>query len=158
MSLLEATRVNNFLTSSGQRVRYWAIHNDLISKVLFVVEDISKVLHLQVIKFIKSIFINDDENLNKLIINNNSLAPIIGLFTLNETKDNLILSAILDLFEFIRKQNIKKIISYLFEKHFDFFYKESNRKFFNSLITKYEQGLDQFSSIKVNSVESEDKM
>lgn len=117
----------------------------------------SKVLKLQAIKFIKCVFINDDENLNKIVINNDCLSPIMDLFGQNRKKDNLILSTILDLFDYIRKQNIKKIISYLFEKHYDFFYNESNKPFFSNLIVKYEQGLEQFSAIKVNT-EADEKM
>ena len=143
--------------NSGQRVRYWAIHNDLITKVLCVIEENSKILQLQVIKFLKCVLINNDENLNKLISNNDNFASVIELFNKNQKKDNLIVSAILDLFDYIKKQNIKKIISYLFEKHYDFFYAEENRTLFSSLISKYEQGLDQFSAIKVGN-ETDEKM
>lgn len=85
------------------------------------------------------------------------LSPILQIFEKNRTRDNLIMSAILDLFEHIKKQNLKKIISYLFEKHYDFFYNELNKPFFLSLISKYEQGLDLFSAIRVNT-EMEEKM
>ncbi len=116
----------------------------MITKVISVINDPSKILKLQVIKFIKSVLINDDENLNKLICNNDCLLPIIELFNKNSKKDNLLVSAILDLFEFINKNHIKKIILYLFEKYNSFFYCEENRGLFNSLITKYEQSLEQF--------------
>ncbi len=138
-------------------MRYWIIHNDLISKVLFVLQDESKVLHLHVVKFIKSVILNNDENLLKLIINDDVFASIIKIFNENKKKDNLLLSSILDLFEHIKKQNVKKVISYLFEKHYDFFYNEENKFAFTGLISKYEAGLDQFSAIKVNE-ESEEKM
>jgi protein phosphatase-4 regulatory subunit 3 len=139
------------------RVRYWIIHNDLISKVFLVLQDNSKILNLQFIKFIKSVFLNNDENLNKLVINNDVFEQIIKIFNENKKKDNLLLSSVLDLFEHVKKQNMKKIIAYLFEKHYDFFYDESNKNFFKGLISKYEGGLDHFSSYRVNS-ESEEKM
>ena len=124
---------------------------------MLVLQDQSKVLNLHVIKFIKSIFLNNDENLNKIIINNDVFEPIIKIFEENNKKDNLLLSSVLDLFEHVKKQNMKKVISYLFEKHYDFFYDEKNKNFFKGLISKYEGGLDQFSSIRVNN-ESEEKM
>jgi hypothetical protein len=122
-----------------------------------VLQDNSKILNLQFIKFIKSVFLNNDENLNKLVINNDVFEQILKIFKENKKKDNLLLSSVLDLFEHIKKQNMKKIIAYLFEKHYDFFYDESNKIFFKSLISKYEGGLDHFSSFRANS-ESEEKM
>jgi protein phosphatase-4 regulatory subunit 3 len=73
----------------------------------------SKVLHLQVIKFIKSVLMNGEENLNKLVINNDVMSHVLKMFDSNKAKDNLLMSSILDLFEYIKKQNMKKIISYL---------------------------------------------
>lgn len=96
-----------------QRMRYWAIHNDLITKILTLLDGITKVLQLHVVKFMKSVVMNNDENLNKLIISNDSFEPIIKLYNENSNKTNLITSAILDLFDYIKKMNCKKLISYL---------------------------------------------
>jgi protein phosphatase 4 regulatory subunit 3 len=101
------------LKQHEQRVRYWIIHNDLISKVMDALKDNSKILELQVTKFVKSVIVNNDENLNKMIINNDIFDNIIQIFKRHKGKDNAVSSAILDLFEYIRKQNLKKIISYL---------------------------------------------
>ena len=56
---------------------------------------------------------NGDENLNKLVVNNDVMSHVLKMFESNRAKDNLLMSAILDLFEYIKKQNMKKIISYL---------------------------------------------
>jgi protein phosphatase-4 regulatory subunit 3 len=101
------------LKQHEQRVRYWIIHNDLISKVMEAIKDNSKILELQVTKFIKSVIVNNDDNLNKMIINNDIFSQIIHIFNRHKEKDNAILSAVLDLFEHIRKQNLKKLIAYL---------------------------------------------
>ena len=61
---------------------------------------------------------NGEENLNKLIINNDVMWHILKIFETNRGKDNLLMSAILDLFEYIKKQNMKKIISYLVSKKY----------------------------------------
>lgn len=105
----------------------------------------------------KSIIINSDENIVKIIINNNFFEPIINVFMDNQNKNNLIVSAILELFECVKKStNMKKLLSYLFEKHYDFFYNEYNKPLFLEFTTKYEQGLDQY-SFKLNS-DVDDKM
>ncbi len=96
-----------------QRVRYWVIHNDLIPKVMNVLESKSKILQLQVIKFLKAVLMNNEENLFKIVINNNLFTKIFQIFESNSKKDNLIISAILDLIDYIKKQNIKKITAHL---------------------------------------------
>ena len=101
------------LKQHEQRVRYWVIHNDLINKVIEALKDKSKVLEIQVIKFIRSVIVNNDENLGKLIINNDIFSHVIEIFQRQKNKDNAITAVILDLFDYIKKQNLKKIISYL---------------------------------------------
>lgn len=123
-------------------MRYYTIHNDILPKVFDLMKDQTGLLNLTVIKFMKSVVCNNDEFLNKLIISNDYFDPIMTLFKENSNKNNLILSSILDLFEFIRRENIKKLISFLFEKHYEIIYSETNRKFFANLITRYEQNID----------------
>jgi hypothetical protein len=85
-----------------------------------------------------------DDNIIKLIISNDYLNDIIKIYQTISNKDNLLVSAILELFDNIKKNNLKKLISYLFEKHYDFFYGEESRNIqvFQDLIAKYDQGLD----------------
>lgn len=112
--------MGSFLLKNRQRMRYYTIHNDILAKVFDLMNDQSLLLNLTVVKFMKSVVCNNvkniikkDEFLNKLIISNDFFEPIITLFKENSTKNNLILSAILDLFDFIRRENIKKLISFL---------------------------------------------
>lgn len=101
------------LKSHGQRFKYWVIHNDLIPNVCEMVKDKDKILDLQVVKFVKSIIANNDENLLKILISNNCFKKIIEIFEANRQKRNLLFSAILDLFDHINKFTIKKIILHL---------------------------------------------
>jgi hypothetical protein len=134
--------------SHSQRTRYWTIHNDLVPKILALQNDNSKIILLQIIKFMKTLIIYGDDNIIKLITSNDYLNDIIKIYSSISGRDNLIISAILELFDIIKKNNMKKLIAYLFEKHYDFFYKEENRSvsLFQDLINKYDQGLEGFSS------------
>jgi hypothetical protein len=62
---------------------------------------------------VKSIINNNDENLIKILISNNCFKKIIDIFEKNKEKRNLVFSATLDLFDFISKNTIKKIILHL---------------------------------------------
>lgn len=139
----------------GNRIRYWAIHNNLITKI-FNEENQPKVLQLQSIKFLKSVIINNDDNLNKVIIYNGIFSKVIKMFEENRDKGNLIVSVILDLFDYIKMNlSAKKIISHLFEKHWDFFYDENNKKLLLGLVMKYEQGIEQYSANKPDMINRE---
>jgi protein phosphatase-4 regulatory subunit 3 len=96
----------------------------------------------------KSLIIINDDNINKLITNNDYLIEIIKVYNNCYEKNNLIVSSVIELFDFIKRTNSKKLISYLFEKHYDFLYNESNKNIhtFQELVLKYENGIDQFSS------------
>ena len=63
---------------------------------------------------------NGDDNLIKIIISNNCFERIIDLFEKNRNKKNLVFSAILDLFDTINKNTIKKIILHLVFKFYFF--------------------------------------
>lgn len=82
-----------------------------------IVKDKEKILDLQVVKFVKSIINNKDENLIKIIISNNCFKKIIDIFEANREKRNLVFSATLDLFDFINRNTIKKIIIHLVIKY-----------------------------------------
>jgi len=81
--------------------------------VVEIVRDNDKILDLQVVKFVKSIVNNNDENLIKILISNNCFKKIIEIFENNREKRNLVFSATLDLFDYINKNTIKKIILHL---------------------------------------------
>jgi hypothetical protein len=138
--------------SHSQRTRYWTIHNDLVPKILDLQKDNSKIILLQVIKFMKTLIVYGDDNIIKLITSNDYLNDIIKIYSSISNKDNLIISAILELFDIIKRNNMKKLIAYLFEKHYDFFYKEEHRNvtIFQDLIAKYDQGLEGFSYNRVD--------
>ena len=141
------------LKSHGQRFKYWVIHNDLIPNVVDIVKDKDKILDLQVVKFVKSIINNNDENLIKILISNNCFKKIIEIFEGNRKKRNLVFSATMDLFDYINKNMIKKIILHLFEDFGDFIRDEENKEYFKGLIEKFNQGLDHFSSFRANEEE-----
>ena len=80
-------------------------------------------MDVQVIKFIKAIVANSDDNFIKILISNNSFKKIIVLFEENREKNNLIFSAILDLFDLINKITLKKIIIHIVRNKFILFSK-----------------------------------
>jgi protein phosphatase-4 regulatory subunit 3 len=102
----------------------------------------------------KSLILLNDENINKLITTNDYLNDVIKVYINCFEKNNLLVSSVIELFDFIKRINSKKLISYLFEKHYDFIYNENNKNIytFQELVLKYENGMDQY----CNKIESDE--
>ena len=66
---------------------------------------------------------------------NKIINPFIQIFLNLKNKNNIMFSCYLELFEFINKQNIKKIISAIFENFYNYPYKEP---IWDKLKQKYE--------------------
>ena len=131
------------LNQHGSRIQYWLIQNNVLTKILNVLNTNQKILHLQVVKYIKSIILNNDYNFTKVIMNTDCFGKIVYLFNANKKKNNLIFSAILDLFQMLKNcSHSKKLLNYLFENYYDFVYEESNKIFFEDIIAVYENQND----------------
>ena len=65
---------------------------------------------------------------------------MVAVYVRNSPSKNLLHSTLLELFDFIRQENLKKLIAYLFEKHGDFF--EKHAKVFHKLRARYEQNTE----------------
>jgi protein phosphatase-4 regulatory subunit 3 len=69
------------------------------------------------IRLFKTVVAMKDEFYNRHLVKYNLFDPIVSLFLANGPRYNLINSAILELFDFIRKENLKSLISHLIEKY-----------------------------------------
>ena len=123
----------------GYRIRHFIIHQKLLNILYKGFKINEKSVSLSILRLIKAIIISKDEFLIKHIINNNLLSDIFELYLKNANKTNLVNSACLELFEIIRKENIKKLINHLVENFKEKILQFGLAKFFEKLFIKYEQ-------------------
>ena len=116
--------------------QYWLDQNDVCNRILKLIGNGSKILDLYSIKFIKCILINCDLFYVKNFLNEKVFCKIQLLFEQNKINENLIFSSVCDLFDYSR--NSEQILIQFFILNREFFYDESNRKYFQKLINKYE--------------------
>ena len=116
--------------------QYWLDQNDVCNRILKLIGNGSKILDLYSIKFIKCILINCDLFYVKNFLNEKVFCKIQLLFEQNKINENLIFSSVCDLFDYSR--NSEQILIQFFILNRDFFYDESNKKYFQKLIDKYE--------------------
>jgi len=127
----------------GYMSRTYLLGNNIIAKILKLVKYREKKhLLLSIIRFMRSIVGVKDDYYYRHIIKNNLMEPLIGIFKDNLQKYNLINSAILELLDFIRKENVKNLVQYLVENNKDLFKEVTYVDTLKLLILKNEQNLD----------------
>jgi protein phosphatase 4 regulatory subunit 3 len=115
--LLICELLSSFVKSHGYRIKNFILKNNIIGRIFKLISLDEKYLNLAAIRFFKACICLGDIFYHNHIIQNDLFSEIFKLFSKNRTKFNLINSSILDIFEIIRKENMKKLINYLNENY-----------------------------------------
>lgn len=121
------------------RIKCNFLFNNVIEKVLFLTRRREKYLVVAAVRFVRAIISRHDEQLLLHIVKNNLLKPIVDTFVGNGNRYNLLNSAILELFEYIRKENLKTLIGYLVDSFWDQLVKFNHLASIHAFKVKYEQ-------------------
>eukprot|EP00262_Sarcandra_glabra_P022238 TRINITY_DN9807_c1_g1_i1.p1 TRINITY_DN9807_c1_g1~~TRINITY_DN9807_c1_g1_i1.p1 ORF type:complete len:677 (+),score=95.85 TRINITY_DN9807_c1_g1_i1:98-2032(+) len=124
------------------RIKCNFLLNNVIEKVLFLTRRREKYLVVAAVRFLRTFLSRNDEHLLRYIVKNNLLKPIVEAFIDNGIRYNLLNSAILELFEFIRKENLKTLVLYIVDCFWDQLGKFENLGTIRALKVKYEQSLE----------------
>ena len=124
------------------RIKYYFLNNDVIEKVLRLTRRKEKYLVVAGIRFLRTIISCNDECVHHHIVKNDLSDPVIQAFTANGNRYNLINSAVFELFEYIRQENFKSLISYVVENYFHELERIDYVDSSQQLKLKYEQSLE----------------
>ncbi|WMV56626.1 hypothetical protein MTR67_050011, partial [Solanum verrucosum] len=124
------------------RIKCNFLLNNVIDKVLFLTRRKEKYLVVAAVRFMRTLISRNDENLMNYIAKHNLLKPVVDVFVANGDRYNLLNSAVLELFEHIRKDNLKILLKYLVDSFWDELVKFEKLTSIHSLKIKYEQSLD----------------
>uniref|UniRef100_A0A7N4NVK7 Protein phosphatase 4 regulatory subunit 3B n=1 Tax=Sarcophilus harrisii TaxID=9305 RepID=A0A7N4NVK7_SARHA len=105
------------------------------------------------LRFMRRIIGLKDEFYNRYITKGNLFEPVINALLDNGTRYNLLNSAVIELFEFIRVEDIKSLTAHIVENFYKALESIEYVQTFKGLKTKYEQEKDRQSQ-KLNSVPS----
>jgi protein phosphatase-4 regulatory subunit 3 len=100
-------------------IKYFALRNKLVDKVAKLVCRKEKVVVLAALRLLRTCIGLKDDFYVQQIIANNAFAPLVQVFLENGQKYNMLNSAVLDLFEFIKKENLQSLIKYSIDKFWD---------------------------------------
>lgn len=99
-----------------------------------------------------------DEFYVRLVAEKQVLGPILDVLLLTLPRDNLLSSACLDIFEYIRKENIKDLVKHLVENYREKITALGYLDTFRELVTNYEQSRGFAGNMDTYFMESEDEM
>ena len=99
-----------------------------------------------------------DEFYVRLVAEKQVLGPILDVLLLTLPRDNLLSSACLDIFEYIRKENIKDLVKHLVENYREKMTALGYIDTFRDLVATYEQSRGFAGNMDTYFMESEDEM
>ncbi|XP_054807111.1 uncharacterized protein LOC129309531 isoform X1 [Prosopis cineraria] len=124
------------------RIKCNFLLNNVIDKILLLTKRREKYLVVGAVRFVRTILSRHDEHLINHFVRNNLLKPIVDAFVDNGHRYNLLNSAVLELLEYIRKENLKLLVKYLVDSFWAQLEKFEYLVSIQSLKVKYEQCLD----------------
>lgn len=99
-----------------------------------------------------------DEFYVRLVAEKQVLGPILDVLLLTLPRDNLLSSACLDIFEYVRKENIKDLVKHLVENYREKITALGYLETFSDLVRLYEQGRGFAGNMDTYFMESEDEI
>ncbi|EXB55733.1 hypothetical protein L484_007728 [Morus notabilis] len=121
------------------RIKCNFLLNNMIDKVLFLTRRRERYLVVAAVRFVRATLTRWEEHLINHFVKNNLFKPIVDAFVRNGHRYNLLNSAILELFEFIRKENMKSLLKHIVDSFWNELVKFEYLAPIHSLKVKYEQ-------------------
>jgi hypothetical protein len=90
------------------RMKFFVLRNNLVARVLELLKQPDKFLKLSALRFLRACVGVKDDYLNRHLVKKDHFAPVFALFQANGSRDNLMSSAVIDIIDFIRTENIKR--------------------------------------------------
>ncbi|XP_055453779.1 protein PPP4R3C-like [Psammomys obesus] len=131
-------------------IKNYILSNNLLSRILMLMNSKHTFLILCTVRFMRMMIGLKDEIYNLYIIKKNLFEQIVNAFMRNGTRYNMLNSAIIELFEFIREENIKPLIANIVEKFFMAFESIDYVQTFKGLKTQYEEEKERENKTKRN--------
>lgn len=120
-------------------MKNYAFHNNLLLRVVTLFQSQHKFLVLAALRVVRK-FVSSKEEFNyRYIIKNGILGSVVALLDANR-QYNMLNSAILELFEFIRTENISCLINNVVEHHWDVLQQHNYVATFQMLKARYDPG------------------
>lgn len=123
-------------------IKNYILHKDLLRRILVLMKSKHTFLVLCALRFMRKIIALKDEFYNRYIIKGNLFLPIVDAFKENNSRYNLLDSAIIEMFEFIKVEDVKSLCTHIVENFGKVFDKIDYVQTFKALKLRYDQHQD----------------
>ncbi|XP_017933108.1 serine/threonine-protein phosphatase 4 regulatory subunit 3B-like [Manacus vitellinus] len=120
-------------------MKKYVTSKDLLRRILVLLKSKHKFLALAALRFMRRMIGLKDDLYNRYIILGNLFEPVVNALLDNGTRYNLLNSALLELFEFIRAEDIQSLIEHIVENFSDKLDSIQYVRTFQGLKAKYKQ-------------------
>jgi len=131
-----------FVEHHTYHIKNYILHKDLLRRILVLIKSRHTFLKLCALRFMRKIIALKDEFYNRYIIKGNLFCPVIDALVSNYDRYNLLNSAILEMFEFIKIEDIKSLCSHVVENYSPTLDKITYVQTFKALKMRYDQHQD----------------
>jgi len=131
-----------FVEHHTYHIKNYILHKDLLRRILILLKSRHTFLRLSALRFMRKIITLKDEFYNRYIIRGSLFTPVIDALMTNYDRYNLLNSAILEMFEFIKLEDIKSLCIHVVEKYGTTLDKITYVKTFAALKVRYDQHQD----------------
>merc|ERR1711991_723866 len=121
------------------RMKYFVMRNNVIGRVFSLLGTGRHQLYLGAIKFLRAILYTKDEFYYRHIQKIDLMRLMFEALGEFGSRDNLIVSSILEIVEFVRNENIKILIEYIVEKYSSKLQSMDHVETYDKLLIRYEQ-------------------
>ncbi|KAF4126560.1 protein phosphatase 4 regulatory subunit 3 [Geosmithia morbida] len=128
-----------FIRQHHQYSRFFVLNNNIVPRVCQLLGSPDKFLQLVAIRFVRTLISMQEEFFIRHLAEKRVLGPILEVLSRSISRDNLLSSASLELFEYIKKENIKDLIKYLVENHREQMIQVSYMSTFCDMVTRYDE-------------------
>ena len=128
-----------FVRQHSFKSKLFILSENLHSRVAQLLACPQKYMKLTALKWFRTCVGLQDEFHNRQMIQNSLFDPILGIVEETMPRDNLLNSACLELFEYVKREGVKQLIVHLVENYRDRLMRISYVNTFQALVLKYEQ-------------------
>ncbi|KAF4450914.1 hypothetical protein F53441_6053, partial [Fusarium austroafricanum] len=146
-----------FVRQHNLRCKFYVMSNDIAKRIAQLLACPEKFLRLVSIRFFRSLIGLQDEFYVKHLTEKHILGPILEVLIETMPRDNLLDSASLEFFEFIKKENLKDLIKHLVVNYREQLMALSYMPTFRDIVLRYDQTQGYTSNVDYF-LEAEDEM
>uniref|UniRef100_A0A4W4GYI1 Serine/threonine-protein phosphatase 4 regulatory subunit 3 n=1 Tax=Electrophorus electricus TaxID=8005 RepID=A0A4W4GYI1_ELEEL len=135
-------------------IKNYIINKDILRRVLVLTASRHAFLALCSLRFMRKIVGLKDEFYNRYIMRNFLFEPVVKAFLNNGSRYNLINSAIIEMFEYVRVEDVKSLTAHIIENYWKALEDVDYVQTFKGLKLRYEQQRERQDNPKLDSMRS----